>query len=169
MSGAHKGFKGDVIIPLIYNPGRYIIECKMSATITDYGVPKLNFLMSWFIKLKDEVRSMNAQLGVFVLHYHNNNILKDYVLIHEDDVTKILTRYPSALTDEVVTLYDKATIIDIRTMQNGRTLKAYRFVKNIVERDMIDINGIKGVKYLTNDGIYLLMYLQDFRTVMECA
>ncbi len=170
MSGAMKGYKGDVKVPLISVPyATYIVEAKLSAQIHG-STPELAFKMEWLEKLVYDAEASNALFGVFALHYHNKNILDDYVLIRHDDFVHIIERYPAPTTEVVKQLYIDSTILDIRySSKNGRERRIYKFNKNVIEGMFTTHLGISGLKIMTRAGMYFLIRLRDFRDLMMNA
>lgn len=166
MSGAHSAYKGDVAIEFINNPGKYIIECKLTAALDKTNVPDMKVTLSWLSKLKREAKAMNAKFSVFVFHYHNTRIEQNYVWIHEDDVRKII-QYSPEYKDTLLQLLDTTLIKDIRYKKYGEGfIKTYHLHKDRTDRAMLTVNDIKGTRLLTQEGIYLVLYLQDFRNIV---
>lgn len=168
LSGAMAQYKGDVIINFINHPGRYIIECKTSSAryrLTDE--PMLLFSMSWLSKLESEVKSMNAKFGVFVLHYYNVNTLMDYVLIKEDDVRYIVNNYNPMFSEELLTLLTTSTILKLDKNKKGVDMSTITFRQTEIKEKLTSANGIEGMRLLTPNGMYLLIYLKVFKDVMN--
>lgn len=169
MSGAMKGYKGDVIVPFINNPGNYLIECKLTAQIDNARGGNLMIKLSWFEKLLNEVEdTLGCKFGVFVFHYHNHSILQDYVLIREQDAIMIANKYPSHMSDTVLQLATTVPYIDIRTM-NGRPRKVYNVNETTIGQAMMQKNGINSAGLHTPYGKYLIFYLQDFKDFIASA
>lgn len=163
MSGAHVTAKGDITIKFPDKKGTYLVECKLSAQ--RYGdIPKIRFDYRWLQKLKDEVKAMEARFGVFVLHYYNNKVLDDYVLIRIQDIKRIQNL--TSVHSEALTELSQLEAIDIR-IKNGKETIAHDFLKNTTDRNMQTRNGVKGQVVHMLTGLYLILYLRDFIDIMN--
>lgn len=167
MSGAMKEYKGDVIVNFINHPGKYVIECKLSSQLSPEDSPQLSFMFVWLSKLQYEVEITNAKFGIFVLHFHNKNILKDYVLIHESDATLLVERYEGILLPELARIINEAPLYDIRYKEGNVIRKSFFFIERRVIPQLVSIGGIFAARYHTPNGIYILMHLHDFRDIMN--
>jgi hypothetical protein len=81
MSGAMPGWKGDVIVEFRNNPGKMLIECKLSEAKDEYGSPSLTIVFEWLNKIQHETEQTRSKLGILVIHYlYVNRILSLYVI-----------------------------------------------------------------------------------------
>ena len=169
MSGAAAAFKGDVDILFTNNLGKYIIECKTSAALSNRS-PSIRWDFKWLDKLQREATAMNAAFGIFIMHYYNKDFLDDYVLIRGEDVRKIQNRYTtpewSHILQEALLF---SPIVDIRYLKIGKDRKAHNIVQIDVESTMVEIKGIRFMQYDTPNGIYLVVHLKHFRDMMKNA
>lgn len=162
MSGAMSEYKGDVVVE--YSDGKYMVECKLSSAITSDNSPVVLMLFKWLPKLQFEASlQFGMNFGIFVIHFHSHDILDDITLIRAEDLEMIMMRYPSATTEIVRQVYYNCNTSDIQTTKKGKLLLSYQLKKKHIERDMLTIAGISGVKLHTPNGIYFAMRLRDFR------
>lgn len=148
MSGAGK-MKGDVVIPLANQPGRYLIECKLSAQ-TDNGEPKIYIKYEWLTKLLDEVMAMRARFGVLIVHFHRQR--EDYVFINREDLP-ILDSISG--TDYFTATYSEALEeIDGRFRKNGDTLSGITLLARQLTMPLV---------LLTPVGPYVIISLTAFK------
>lgn len=168
-SGAAIQYKGDVEIPFKEHPGKYIIECKTSSAFNaGNDTPQIRILFSWLEKLQKESNAMNALFGVLVIHYFRQNFLKDFVLIRQNDVHRIADMFMPTWYSALKELADTAPIIDIRTQRvSNKPRGGYNINQRETEHAMIAIEGLHGMRYQTPHGLYLVLYLQDFRDIMK--
>lgn len=161
MSGAMAKYKGDVEIPFVNNPGMYIIECKLSAHV-DNGKRKLRISFDWLTKIRDEAKAMGAKFGVLIIHYHNTDT--DYVFIHHNVITMIISRYESVFNRAMQRLVETAPKVDIRFTKGGKALAAYQLEKDTIDNNLIDVEGLKAMTVIVPDGQYLVMPIDSFNT-----
>ncbi len=60
-----------------------------------------------------------------------------------------------------------APIYDIRYLKSGLPRKSINIEQATVERHIISVNGVKGARVMTPNGIYLLISLATFRDIMN--
>jgi hypothetical protein len=167
MSGGHAAYKGDVEILFSHNPGKYIIECKMSTSLKD-GIPQIGLAFNWLPKIRKEAKAMNARFSIIVLHYFNQDFLKDFVLISNDDF-KAITLLDGVDRDKLEYIRLNGPIIDIRTKVGNKERKTYTINQRYATRAMVDLLGILTLKYITPAGVYTMMHLNDFRELLKGA
>jgi hypothetical protein len=78
--------KGDILIDFTNRPGKYMIECKMSA-VRDKGVPMMQLLKKWIPKMNKDASAMRAQFPILVIHYHE--VSGDWVIVEMPHLHKI--------------------------------------------------------------------------------
>lgn len=163
MSGAAAQFKGDVEIPFVNYPGKYIIECKLSAQRHDKdSIPQIRLQFDWLTKLHMESIAMGAKFGVLIIHYKGYN--NDYVFMRREDVQLLIERY--AVAYELLPCLTMAGL-DLRTKANGIPRSGHSIYKNALDSSMQLINGIRCAKFILPDTEYLVFYLQDFKDIVE--
>lgn len=155
MSGAAKQYKGDVEIPFINHPGKYIIECKMTASTR----AEIRLQFDWFTKLRFEAKAMSAVFGVLIIHFLKYT--NDYVFIHSDDLARIAERYDIGLAALVEKIAD-LPVCDVR----GEQRRGYGFIRDTIERYMLPIDGVKCARFLLPDGEYSIFHLLDFKAMV---
>lgn len=183
MSGAAAQWKGDCIVPLINNPGIYLVECKLTAsrikssagkntekltdpskTVKSEEVGNMAIQLKWFTKLRSEVQAMNAKFGILVIHYHN--FTGDYVFIDVEYVRRIITQY--AIDQKYV--IDLLHLIDygkryeprITGVQNKMFNMTNQFIRDI----MVSLSTIKSFCIRLMERDYLVLPLQDYRNIV---
>jgi len=164
MSGAAAQYKGDVEIPFENFPGKYIIECKLTAQLKG-SEPVMRLQFAWFPKLHEEARNMNAKFGIFVLHYHGNN--NDYIFVRIDIIDKLIRVYRTPYGLTLQQLLAVSAILDWRTDGKGKPRVSYSLQRRELESNMINVNGMRGVRAILPDGVYLILQLIDFIAVTE--
>jgi hypothetical protein len=164
MSGAHAAYKGDVEIPFVQYPGKYIIECKLSAAVTTTGESQLRLQYEWLEKIRIEAENMGARFGVLIIHYHGNN--RDYVFINVKVVDMLTRQYDSVYNDIIKQLMTTAPILDIRTTKGGKVLKACMLKRSDLDSHMMQLRGLEGMRLLAADQEYLVMPLDSFKTIV---
>lgn len=164
MSGAAAQYKGDVEIPFENFPGKYIIECKLTAQMKG-SEPVMRLQFSWFPKLHEEATSMNAKFGIFIMHFHGNN--NDYVFVRLDIVDKLIRFYRSPYGLTLQQLLAVSARLDWRTDLKGKPRSSYSLQRRELEVNMINVNGMRGVRALLPDAEYLILQLVDFVFVTE--
>lgn len=78
--------KGDILIDFNNRPGKYMIECKLSA-VRVKGVPMMQLLKRWIPKMNKDASSMRAQFPILVIHYHD--VSGDWVIVETNHLHKI--------------------------------------------------------------------------------
>lgn len=165
MSGAAAQYKGDVEIPFVNYPGKYIIECKLSAQLQKNTYePMMRITFSWFPKLHQEAKNMAAKFGVLIIHFQN--FTNDYVFVRRDIVDKLITYYHTPFSLELMDLRDITPILDWRTVR-GKSRVSYNVYRKELEDNMKDVKGFKGVRVLIPDGEYLVLHLDTFNTMVS--
>lgn len=89
--------KGDILIDFVNRPGKYMIECKLSAARPG-GKPRINIYKYWIPKMKDDAKAMRALFPLLVYHFHD--IAGDFVVINIADLHKLQV-FPENLDDAV--------------------------------------------------------------------
>lgn len=89
--------KGDILIDFVSRPGKYMIECKLSAARPG-GKPRINIYKYWIPKMKDDAKAMRALFPLLVYHFHD--IAGDFVVINIADLHKLQV-FPENLDDAV--------------------------------------------------------------------
>lgn len=87
--------KGDILIDFRYRPGKYMIECKMSALLKN-STPKFQLTKAWIPKMIKDAKAMRALFPILVYHYHDKS--GDFVVIACEDLHKINV-YPEKIND----------------------------------------------------------------------
>jgi hypothetical protein len=166
MSGAAAQYKGDVEIPFYNYPGKYIIECKLSAQRKSNGTdePMIRIAFPWFPKLHEEARNMDAKFGILIIHYLGYN--DDYVFIRRHIIDLLTTRYRSPYADILTNLASLAPVLDFR-FNKDKPKSGHNLQRKDIEKAMIDISGMRGVKFITPDGEYLIIHLSAFKLITE--
>lgn len=164
MSGAAAKYKGDITVDFINNPGKYIIECKLSDAISASNQPQIVIQLKWFAKLQQEASAMRAKFGVLIIHYHG--LKEDYVFVRRDHVEWLLTR--STYTN-VLDMILNADIFakDIMRFENGKLRTLFGLEQRRITEVMADFGGFKVMAVNTPDGTYYVFELQQFRDLME--
>ena len=165
MSGAAAQFKGDVEVLFENYPGKYIIECKLSAQKKPTGEPVIPIDLKWFPKITEEASNMNAKFGILVVHYQDFG--NDYVFVKRTIVTKPMTQYESPYTDVLEGLMQLTPVIDMRFTQAGKPRSGYDLQRKDIETAMVHIKGFGGVRVITPDDEYLIMHLSTWKVVVE--
>jgi hypothetical protein len=89
--------KGDILIDFVSRPGKYMIECKLSAARPG-GKPRINIYKYWIPKMKDDAKAMRALFPLLVYHFHD--IAGDFVVINIADLHKLQV-FPENLDEAV--------------------------------------------------------------------
>jgi|SRR5215216_1206290 len=166
MSGAAAQFKGDVEVLFENYPGKYIIECKLSAqTKPTTKEPMIPIRLDWFPKITSQASDMNAKFGVLIVHYKDHG--NDYVFVKRTIVTKLMTQYESPYTDILEGLMKLTPVIDMRFTQAGKPRAGYDLQRKDIETAMTHVQGFAGVRALLPDDEYLIMHLSTWRVVTE--
>jgi len=161
MSGAAAAFKGDVEIPLINHPGKYIIECKLSSQRNVHDQQRISAYFEWFRKLRYETEAMNAAFGVLIIHYFRGS--NDYVFIRREDIQLFIERYNKIELLPLLTLEG----LDVRLKANGAMRVGFDVNKNSIDSRMNESHVfIPAAKYILPDTEYIVLYLSDFRMLM---
>jgi len=90
--------KGDILIDFVSRPGKYMIECKLSAARPG-GKPRINIYKYWIPKMKDDAKAMRALFPLLVYHFHD--IAGDFAVINIEDLHK-LQIFPASLDESTV-------------------------------------------------------------------
>lgn len=161
MSGAAAAFKGDVEVLFENYPGKYIVECKLSAQKdTSTKEPFIPIKLEWFPKLAEEASNMNAKFGILIIHY--KDFSDDYVFIKRGIVQKLITQYNSPYANVLRTLLEITNVIDMRFHKTGIAKTGHNLLKKDIETQMIQYNGFHGVRVLTVDDEYLVIHLSTW-------
>ena len=162
-SGATAKYKGDVEIQLINNPGMYLIECKMSAmaVVGDVGI---RLQHKWFPKIREEAIAMNAKFGILIIHFLNYK--EDYVFLGMDAVHKLLAYEETQFKDHLLA-FAAIPAIDLRISKAQKELRSITLMRKFFVESMVNIRGIKGARFIMPDQEYIMIYLTDFRAIME--
>lgn len=167
MSGAAAKFKGDVTVDFVNNPGKYIIECKLSDDLSQGevgGVPRLRLTLKWFPKIQQEALAMNARFGVLIIHYHG--IPTDYVFIRSDHLNWVSTKSArSSILESIIE--ERIPAADIMRFADGKLRSSYGIEQRFIERGFKEVYGYKTMTVLLPDGTYYIFTLQHFRELME--
>lgn len=78
--------KGDILIDFVNRPGKYMIECKLSAARPG-GKPRINIYKYWIPKMRADATAMRALFPVLVYHFHD--VTGDFVVINIADLHKL--------------------------------------------------------------------------------
>ncbi len=167
MSGAAAKFKGDVTVDFINNPGKYIIECKLSDATSASGHPQIVLELKWFAKLQQEATAMRAKFGVLIIHYHG--LRDDYVFVRKDHIDWLFTKSIHApVLDDMIRLLGTGIIPkDIMRFDNGKLRTLFGLEQRRIEELFITIQGFKVMAVNTPDGTYYVFELKQFRDLME--
>lgn len=164
MSGASASYKGDVTVDFVNNPGKYIIECKLSDATSASGYPQIVLQLKWFAKLQQEASAMRAKFGILIIHYHG--LKEDYVFIRRDHVEWLLTR--SIRGDTLSSLLSADLFVkDIMRFENGKRRTIFGLEQRRITEVMTDFDGFKVMAVNTPDGTYYVFELKQFRDLME--
>jgi hypothetical protein len=164
MSGAAAKFKGDVTVDFINNPGKYIIECKLSDGTNGSNQPQVVLQLKWFAKIQQEAAAMRAKFGVLIIHYHG--FKNDYVFVRSDHLDWIFTKSKySMIIDTIIGL--RIIPKDIMRFANGKLRTLYGMEMREIEQMMIVVEGFRVAAVNTPDGTYYIFDLQQFRDLME--
>lgn len=162
-SGAMAKYKGDITVDFVNNPGKYIIECKMSAGKDGNDNKQIGIQFSWFPKIKQEAAAMRAKFGILVIHYHNAK--GDYVFV--DDLTLTWLMAYSPFSSALSRIKHVPFVIDMRFKKNNEPRAVYSLKLQHIEDTFTDIEGIKVVKALVPEGMYYIFTLQQYRDLLE--
>jgi hypothetical protein len=165
MSGAAAQYKGDVEIPFYNYPGKYIIECKLTAQLNKSGIPTMTIVFSWLTKIHEEARSMNAKFAVLIVHFQGYG--NDYVFMKIDTARLFTDRYRSPYADILFRLMTETNVEDWRYSKKGKPYIAHITPQNEIESAMVEIEGIKGLRVLLPDSEYLIVHLDSFKMLTE--
>lgn len=165
MSGAAAQWKGDCYVEFVNNPGKYLIECKMSAQrdVLNDGQIRIDF--KWLPKMRKEAQLMNSKFAILVIKFHYFSGM--YVFIHVDDLQLIIKRY-TEFKEELVTILElPAKDISVKLDKTPRV--GYTISRADILSLLKPAGFIKGGKVLTPDGEYALFTIEDFRRILEGA
>lgn len=164
MSGASSRYKGDVSVEFINNPGKYIIECKLSDAMSGSNLPQIVIRLDWFAKIQREAIAMRAKFGILVIHYHG--LKQDYVFIRSDHLDWVFTRSPYAhVIDHIIQLQLEPK--DIMRFDNGKLRTLFALEQRRLIEMFTDVDGFKAGVVNTPDGTYYIFELRQFRDLME--
>lgn len=161
-SGAMAKYKGDVSVDFINNPGKYIIECKLSALRNSKSdVPQLSIDFRWFEKMQREAIAVAAKFAVLVIHFHG--LKEDYVFVRKDHFDWIYGKSTLFVLFEQV--IHNIPIKDIMRFSDGKLRSTYTM--NVNELHLL-LNGTPRIGAVsTPDGTYCILPLDTFRDLME--
>ncbi len=144
MSGAGST-KGDVRVMFTNRPGHYMIECKLSAQLSERLFPVIRMRFEWLTKMHEEAVSMRSLFAVLIIKYLS--IHDKFVLVKAEDLHKVYTPLDVPVTDW--------------TAKNpkGISIKVQQF------RAMIGDNGVGLLKIPLGD--YYVLTLEMFRSIMR--
>lgn len=165
MSGAAANFKGDITVDFVNNPGKYIIECKLSDDLSGSNLPQLVIELKWFAKMQKEAAAMRAKFAVLVIHYHG--LRDDYVFVRTDHLDWLFTK---SIRADVINAIIAARIDakDIMRFGNGKLRTLFALEQRVIEDQLFRvINGYKVGAVNTPDGTYYVFELKQFRELME--
>lgn len=169
MSGAAAAYKGDVEIEFENVPGKYLIECKLSAGTTSDNDKTIRIDYRWFEKHQLDTVAMRAKFGVFILHYLGQDYSRDFVLIRMQDVTDlIIIKYQTPYADTLYGLIESTVTLDLRYQKNGTQRTGYNLKRSEIEERLLanKVGTLQAVKVIIPFGEYLLLTLKDFRDVL---
>lgn len=162
MSGSAGAWKGDVLVELKNNPGKIVLECKLSAVFNNAKLcPQIRVEFKWLPKLDLDVEVTNSKWGILVLHYHRTRDY--YVLTRVSDLQLLIDTYSIPQKDELAVLISKSTLHDWRYKKNGEATSAHILLKTEAESIMGMIGLYRGGRILTPHGEYMLMPLSQYR------
>lgn len=167
MSGAAAQWKGDCYVEFVNNPGKYLIECKLSAQRDKYNDGNIRLSFDWLPKMRTEARQMNCKFAVLIVKYLYFSGM--YVFVHIDDVRIIQNRYSDYR--EELEQFIQLPYKDISTKVD----KTPRVGYNISRAELLSLlvpssSGLlKAGKVLTPHGEFCVFTLEDFRKLLEGA
>lgn len=161
MSGAAKQWKGDCIIPLMNNPGIYLVECKLTqARIYGEKVGTIPVKLDWLTKLDYEVKAMNAKFGILVIHFVNFS--GDYVFISLKDAKKLITNYNIGHALQDIIQHPKKFTPTIQ----GKMTQYFTLLTTHFTKDTLVGTTIKGLYIELPIGDYIGLRIDDFRDMV---
>lgn len=160
-SGALGGWKGDVIVELKNNPGKMLIECKLSSAYHNtYLCPQMRMEYKWLTKLQEDVATTGAKWGVLVIHFHNTRDF--YTIIRREDLELLRDRYHVHDIDPLLAL----PLHDWQYHNNGQTRTGYTIIKVKLQEMLISVGLSKAARFLTPHGEYIIMSLTSYRDLI---
>lgn len=108
--------KGDVVVPFLNRPGRFLIECKLTE-LWRYGEPCIAISKAWLRKIHEEAKQTRALFGVLIFRYHGRT--DDYMLIKAidmghltlvEDVTQKVLHFDNIKTKTAIFPMSKAAV-----------------------------------------------------------
>lgn len=165
-SGAMARHKGDITIDFVSNPGKYIIECKLSAAKSGHQ-SQIAIHLDWFAKIQQEAAAMRAKFGVLIIHYHG--LKDDFVFVRSDHLDWIFTKskYASVIDAMIMQLGVGIVPKDIIRFDNGKLRKLFTLEHRRIIEIFMNIDGFNVAAVNTPDGTYYIFELQQFRDLME--
>jgi hypothetical protein len=155
-SGAMAKYKGDIEVELKNYPGKYVVECKLSAQEQTVKDPIMIFSYSWFPKIEQEAKDMNAKFAVVVIHFQDNGT--DFVFISEKTAHLLIDRYNTPYKTELTNILSLPAL----DWNNGKaSKKLYR--RKLVEA-MSDLNA---ARLIFPDQTYIVTTLDIFKRFVE--
>lgn len=88
--------KGDILIDFVNRPGKYMIECKLSAD-RKKDKPTIRIFKYWIDKMIKDAKSMRALFPILVYHYHD--VAGDFVIIACSDFAKTGVKVPDGTVE----------------------------------------------------------------------
>lgn len=164
MSGAAAKFKGDVTVDFVNNPGKYIVECKLSDAISINKHPQIVIRLDWFTKIQQEAAAMRAKFGILVIHYHGDK--SDYVFLRSDHLDWMYTKSDRAYVIDAI-IAARLIPFDIMRFSSGKLRSLYGLEDRDIHRILQDFHGFNVGAVSTPDGTYYVMELRQFRDLME--
>lgn len=166
MSGAARQWKGDCIIEFTNNPGKYIVECKLSAArkLDDF---RLRIQFDWLTKIEREAIAMNAKFAILAIHFHGYRT--DFVIVKKETLELIARRYTQdTYIPEIYNLINAPISKDVRYRVTGEPRTGYTLSRDALVKSMQG-TFIKGTKYLFPSGEYVILSLEHFRDLVSTA
>jgi hypothetical protein len=141
--------KGDILIDFVSRPGKYMIECKLSAARPG-GKPRINIYKYWIPKMKDDAKAMRALFPLLVYHFHD--IAGDFVVINIADLHKLQV-FPANLDETTAAQHH----FDTPAKTVVLTPAIANLTKNPPYYTLLSIDGV----------IYYHMTLEYFRDLLK--
>jgi hypothetical protein len=165
MSGSAGAWKGDVLVELKNNPGKIVLECKLSAVFNNAKLcPQIRVEFKWLPKLDLDVEITNSKWGILVLHYHKTRDY--YVMTKVEDIYRLINTYNIPQKEELLALTTESTLHDWRYKKNGEATSAHILLKTEAEEIMSMVGLYRGGRILTPHGEYMLMPLAQYRELI---
>lgn len=142
--------KGDILIDFTNRPGKYMIECKLSAD-RQKDKPTIRIFKYWIPKMIKDAKSMRALFPVLVYHYHD--VAGDFVIIETADLHK-LNIYPELVlssTEPVTFEFNTPAKTVVLDLPKSLTTKKDPYYSLLI------INNV----------VYYHMTLETYRNILE--